>query len=301
MKRLCLVLLVFVIYLSPTAAQTPEEKKATIAYVQKLQTNTGGFLSMPPAPNIRIAPTLRATSAAVRALHYLGGDVPNKEAAKKFVESCYHADSGGFSDFPRGKPEVVPTAVGLMAMKELRMPTDEKLEKIIAFLTEQSKTFEEVRMAAAGLELVDKQIPEKGILLRRFMPLADEESKSSKSKTRSRAARVVTWLRLGGKPGTPEKVVGYLQAGQAKDGGFGKGAFDEPSDLETTYRVMRAFVMLKGRPGDVNALRGFISRCRNADRGYGVMPGESSTVSASYFAAIIYYWLAKTGPGDSDT
>src|SRR5579859_1713672 len=45
-------------------------KKATIAFVQKLQTATGGFL-----PNrSEKKPTLRATTAAIRALRYLGGD-----------------------------------------------------------------------------------------------------------------------------------------------------------------------------------------------------------------------------------
>ena len=63
------------------------------------------------------------------------------------------------------------------------------------------------------------------------------------------------------------------------------------SDLETTYRVMRAFMMLKDRPSDVNGLRRFIARCRNTDGGYGVAPGQPSTVGGSYFAAIIRHWL----------
>src|SRR5262245_11145530 len=98
--------------------------KKTIDYVQKLQTSTGGFLSQTPAPNIRLAPTLKFTSSAVRALHYLGGEIPNKDACVKFVESCHHAESGGFSDMPRGKPDVFTTAVGLMAVSELKMPAD---------------------------------------------------------------------------------------------------------------------------------------------------------------------------------
>jgi len=96
--------------------------------VQKLQTSTGGFLSQTPAPNIRLAPTLKSTSSAVRALHYLGGDLPNKDACVKFVESCHNAESGGFSDMPRGKPDVFTTAVGLMAVTELKLPTDQVCE-----------------------------------------------------------------------------------------------------------------------------------------------------------------------------
>src|SRR5262245_51533970 len=88
---------------NPAWADEPAGVKQTIAYVQKLQTSTGGFLSMAPQPNVRLAPTLRATSAGVRALKYWGGDVPNPKAASKFVLSCHDEASGGFSDMPKGK------------------------------------------------------------------------------------------------------------------------------------------------------------------------------------------------------
>ena len=58
-------------------------KDQSIEFVQKLQTPGGGFLSMSPAPNIRLAPTRRATSTAGRALHYLGGKLPNPEAVSR--------------------------------------------------------------------------------------------------------------------------------------------------------------------------------------------------------------------------
>src|SRR5207253_8166867 len=88
---LALVCLALPVCLAPAAQ--PDDVKTTIAYVQKLQTSTGGFLSMEPKPNIRIAPTLRATSAGVRALKYLDGKAPDVEACKKFVESCYERAS----------------------------------------------------------------------------------------------------------------------------------------------------------------------------------------------------------------
>src|SRR5689334_6814137 len=67
--------------------------KATMAYVSKLQTPGGGFLPKKSAPDSPQKPSLRATSAAVRALHYLGGDIPNKAGASKFVASCFDRDS----------------------------------------------------------------------------------------------------------------------------------------------------------------------------------------------------------------
>jgi prenyltransferase beta subunit len=85
-------------------------------------------------------------------------------------------------------------------------------------------------------------------------------------------------------------VVKTLKAGQRKDGGFGK-ADAAGSDLETCYRVMRCFVMLKEKPADVAGLRKFVARCRNADGGYGIAPGQPSGAGPTYFASIVLHWL----------
>jgi hypothetical protein len=53
---------------------------------------------------------------------------------------------------------------------------------------------------------------------------------------------------------------------------------------------MRTFMMLKEKPDEAK-LRAFIAKCRNADGGYGVAPGQSSTVSGTYFAGIVLHWL----------
>ncbi|MGO9416384.1 MAG: prenyltransferase/squalene oxidase repeat-containing protein [Syntrophobacteraceae bacterium] len=47
---------------------------------------------------------------------------------------------------------------------------------------------------------------------------------------------------------------------------------------------------MKEKP-DAAKLRAFVAKCRNADGGYGVMPGQKSTGSGTYFAAIILHWL----------
>jgi prenyltransferase beta subunit len=92
-----------------------------------------------------------------------------------------------------------------------------------------------------------------------------------------------------------DKVVEALKKGQRPDGGFGKENA-RTSDLETVYRVMRAFVMLKEKPNDVAALQAFMDKCQNADGGYGVAPGQPSSLSATYFAAITQHWLANARP-----
>ena len=62
-------------------------------------------------------------------------------------------------------------------------------------------------------------------------------------------------------------------------------------DIESTYRVMRSFMMLKEPPADTVRLRAFIASCRNKDGGYGVTPGQPSSVSGTYYAGIVLHWL----------
>lgn len=275
-------------------AQDKDWKKDAGRYVQSLQTGGGGFLSMSPRPEIRIAPTLRATSSALRALHYLGGEVPNKKTAQGFVESCWDEKVGGFSDFPRGKPDVFTTAVGVMAVKELGLPLDKHKGPVTKFLSDNANGFEEIRIAAAGLERLDAEAPRATEWLETLDKDANKEGTFGKGKgmARDTASYGVTWLRLGGKIDKPDRILKVLRDGQRADGGFGK-ADSDTSDLETTYRVMRCFMMLKAQPKDVDALRGFIMKCRNKDGGFGVQPGENSSVGGTYFAAIVDHWLKK--------
>src|SRR5262245_37991768 len=105
---------VMAVLAAPLYAGDDPGVKQTIAYVQKLQTSTGGFLAMAPQPNIRLAPNLRSTSAGVRALHYWGGEIADKAAAIKYVESCWNKAAGGFSNLPKGRPMWPPTGARLL-------------------------------------------------------------------------------------------------------------------------------------------------------------------------------------------
>jgi prenyltransferase beta subunit len=293
MQRLFLILVVSAIGAAPLGAGELGLKQ-TIAYVQKLQTPSGGFLPQAPAPNIRAVPTLRSTSAAVRALHYLGADIPDKDACIKYVESCHDAASGGFSDGPKGKPDVYTTAVGLMALAELKMPAEKYAAGAIKFMTEKAKTFEEIRIAAAGLESLKEKSPRAEEWLKEVAKLQNEDGTFGKGpgKARATGGSVVTLVRLGGTPANTNNIVKTLVDGQRQNGGYGKD--DEiASDLETTYRVMRCFVMLKARPADTEGIRSFVAKCRNGDGGYGIAPGQPSSVAGTYFAAVITQWQKK--------
>ena len=286
MKRSLLCGVILLLAAAPVFGQTAAEKKATIAFLQKLQNKDGGFRPSADADKS----SLRATSAAVRALKYSGGDVPDRAACADFVKKCHDKTSGSFTDTPGGKPDVAVTAVGLMALVELKIPTEPYEAGAIKYLGENVKTFEDIRIAVAGLEAIGKKAQEN----EKWIPLASAVARGDHLDSRPVSARevggaTVALLRMGAKVERPEAVLKTLNAGQRPDGGFSK-TNDSASDLETSYRVVRCYHMLKAKP-DGTKLREFIAKCRNADGGYGVAPGSPSAVSSTYFAAIILHWL----------
>ena len=109
---------------------------------------------------------------------------------------------------------------------------------------------------------------------------------------RDTGGAVVAVLRLGGEVPHKDNVLKTIKAGQREDGGWSK-ADAKGSDLETSYRVMRCFHMMKEKPDEVNKLKAFIAKCRNKDGGYGVAPGQPSSSSGTYFASIMLHWLEE--------
>ncbi len=268
----------------PLSADRPDRAKATVAYLRKLQTKEGGFL--PDAGKTK--PGLRATSAALRALKYQGGNATDRAAAARFVEACHDKASGGFADSPGGKPDVATTAVGAMALVELNLPTGPYEAGILHYLGQNAKSFEDIRIAAAGLEALGKRPPEAAAWLESVQKLRHADGTFGDA--RATGGSTVAVLRLGGTVADPAKLVAALNAGQRRDGAFGKPDADT-SDLDSTYRVLRCYHMLRARP-DAARVLAFVERCRNADGGYGVVPGQPSSVGATYNASIIHYWLS---------
>jgi prenyltransferase beta subunit len=271
-------------------AESPDRTKETVAYLRKLQTKEGGFA----ADASKAQPGLRATSSALRALKYFGGEVPDRAAAARFVESCHNRESGGFADSPGGKPDVATTAVGAMALAELNLPKKPYEEGILHYLGANTRSFEEIRIAAAGVEALGQGPPEARAWLQQLGAM--QRPDGTFGDARLTGGATVALLRLGGKlnEGQATKIVAALNAGQNADGGFGKGD-DGKSDLETTYRVMRCYNRLNVKLDAERKRRllAFIARCRNSDGGYGVAPGQPSGVGGTYYAAIIRHWQAE--------
>jgi prenyltransferase beta subunit len=281
----------------PLVAQTADEKQATLKFLASLQQPDGGFVGAPIDPKAEAKPksSLRATSAAVRAIKYGGGAVPNAGKASEFVQSCYDAKIGGFADQPNGTPDSNLTAIGLMAAAEL-YPAGFDSAPAIRFLVNNAKSFEERRLAVAGMEAAGKFAPEIRGWFDEVRRNANPDGTHGKGDAQARETGGVAAMFLRAGEMLPQDqrkaVIAALQAGQREDGGFGKPG-EKGSDGETTYRVMRAFHLLKEKPKDAAKVSEFVARCRNADGGYGVAPGQPSTVSGTYYAAVVSKWLAE--------
>jgi hypothetical protein len=289
MKRTAFACVVLLFVAVPAWSQTADQKKATIDYLKKLQNKDGGY----SAADGQTKSTLGATSSALRALKYSDGEPDNKTASGDFVKSCFDKASGGFAEQPGSKPAVSLTAVGLMALVELKIDPEPFAGPAVKYLDDNTKSFEDVRIAVAGLEALGKKGAHADAWTEQIAKMRNDDGTFGKGdgQARDTGGAVVALLRLGAKIEHPDAVLKALNAGQRKDGGFGK-ADTADSDLESTYRILRCYHMLKAKP-DAAKLHGFIDACRNKDGGYGVAPGKPSTVSATYFAAIIQHWLEE--------
>ncbi len=234
--------------------------------------------------------SLGSTSSAIRALKNARGSIPDVPACIKYVLSCRDAESGGFAPTPGGKPNVRSTAVGLMAATELQVADDSTSEGAIGYFTRNVQRFEDIRIAVAGLEAVKKTSPDFKAWTARVEADRNPDGTWGKGSGRARdtGCAVVALLRMSVKLDKKDAILAALRAGQQPDGGWGKGEGD--SDLESTYRIMRAFFMLQEKP-DLEKLRGFIARCRQSDGGYAVKPGDVADIGGTYFATTVLRWV----------
>ena len=276
------------------ASATPEQKQQTVAYLRSLQTTEGGFLPAKPAGEQAMKPTLGATGSALRAVKYFGGDARDRAAAARFIEKCLDRPTGGFADEPGGKPGTITTDVGILAAVEVSLPPETYAAAAMRYVVANSRSFEEIRMAAASVEALGKRPPEADQWLAELAHSATPMAPLARAtpRTRETGSAVAAELRLGVALSDEQKrkVLRAIQEGQRSDGAYGEGG-KPGSDLATSYRVTRCLHMLHELPANVAALRLFIARCRNEDGGYGVTPGQPSSVSGTYYAGSILHWL----------
>src|SRR5262249_43035174 len=151
---------------------------------------------------------------------------------------------------------------------ELKMPNEKYADAAGKYLSANAKSFEDIRIAAAGFEAIKGESAIRNQWWESLNQIQRKDPTYGKSAARDRASNLVTQLRLGGKTTDAAAIAKGLDAGQRQNGGWGKVDGEIASDLETTYRVMRCYHMLKAKPGYVEGVRSFIAKCRNPDGGY---------------------------------
>lgn len=269
-------------------AQTSEQWAQTASWAASAQNPDGGFGPAPGQPS-----SLGATSSMLKILRTTGGEVRDILACADYVRSCYDADSGGFAPAPKGKPAVGVTASGLMALGELAVDAPDLVAGAIRYFEGNAKSFEDIRIAVAGLEAVKKPAP--------YFPRWIEQVEADKNAdgtfgkgdgvARATGSAGVALLRMGVPFDEARKkaILEALRAGQRPDGGWGES--DKPSDLGSSYRIMRGFWMLKERP-DLDKLVDYVSKHRNDDGTYRSAP-DAKDAGGTYFAVTILGWARQ--------
>jgi prenyltransferase beta subunit len=266
----------------PAHAQTPAEYLQTAAYAAAHQNKDGGFAAKAGQKS-----SLGATNSGLKILLHVGGSVPDILSCVHYVKSCRDS-SGGFAPEPGGKPDVVTTAVGLMAASELKIADAELAKAAIGYLGKNAKAFEEVRMAIAGLEAVRTPSPDFPRWLEEINKLREPDGTFGKGAGKAYATGgcAAAILRMGMKLENRDAIISAIKAGQ-HDGGWSKE--DGQPDLGASYRVMRALYMLGEKP-DVDRLLSFVKSCRQSDGSYASSPGGTGDLGGTYTATIITRW-----------
>jgi predicted esterase/prenyltransferase beta subunit len=269
----------------PAQSLSIEERGQTAGFAGSRQNPDGGFAAEPGASS-----SLGSTTASIRILRYTGSSIPDVLACIDFVRSCFDAETGGFSQTPGGEPDVGSTASGLMSLGELGIADPEMIVPAIAYLSENARTFPEVRIAVAGMEAVGQGSPSFDQWSATLLESRNDDGTwgSGPGLAFETGGTMAALLRMGIRPDQEDAVIEAIRDGQEEDGGWSSG--EGPTDLSASYRVARAAFMLKSAP-DLDALRGFIARCRREGGGYAPRPeDEGSTVGATYMATILLRW-----------
>jgi pimeloyl-ACP methyl ester carboxylesterase len=270
---------------APVRAAASEDPVPTARFLAAFQNPDGGF-----AAKTGDASSLGATSSVIRTLKNVGGSIPDVLASIKYLKSCVDPESGGFAPTPGGKPDVSTTAVGLMAAAEMKFASDHLINGAIGFFNKNVKTFEEIRIAVAGLEAVKRPSTDFPRWIAEVEKLRNPDGTWGQGPSRAfdTGGASAALLRMGVKLDRTEAVLAAMREGQRPDGGWSKG--DGPSDLSATYRIMRAFYMLKGTP-NLETLRDYIGRCRHSDGGYSSQPDGKADGSGTYYATTVLRWV----------
>ncbi len=285
----------FSIQLYGQDAQTVSAQYAkTAETVAALQNPDGGFSDVKGGVS-----SLGATNSAIRVLKHVGGSIPDPVKATKFVRSCFipgENGTGTFAQRPGGKGDMRTTCIAMLAWGDLQMEHGTEVPAALKFLAENSKEYEDVRMAIAAHEAVgvkDSPIFEKWS--KQFEAMANSDGTFGKGDNAAfmTGGTIAAFLRMGLPVHDARRILAanLIRQSQKPDGGWTNKAGDK-SDLGSCYRIMRAMFMLKELP-NVPPLRAFIAARRTDSGLYSAQPGGNGDLGSTYTATIILWWLRQ--------
>ncbi len=184
---------------------------------------------------------------------------------------------------------MLTTALGLMVVAELKIAEPAMIDGGAKFFSAHARSFEDIRIAVAGLEAVKRASPSFADWKAEVLTNRNDDGTFGEGPGRPRetGGRAVSLLRMGETLDKKEAIVNLLKSTQQADGAWSKDG--KQSDLDSTYRIMRLFFMLKETP-NLDGLERFVARCRRPDGGYDVKPGLNAGLSGAYFATTVMRW-----------
>ena len=107
---------------------------------------------------------------------------------------------------------------------ELKMPLEKYQDRAVKYLAEQCKSFEDIRIAVAGLEAIKQDSSRARTWLVQVEKMRNPDGTYGKdlAQARDTGGAVVAVLRLKGKVTEPKTVLKVLKDGQRLNGGYGK-------------------------------------------------------------------------------
>ena len=267
------------------APLTDDQRAAAVEYVNRLQNEDGGYRLTAASGPSQLDPTVNV----LRALRYLEADPKNLRHLRLFILSCIDPETGGFSDLPGGAPDARSTARGLQALHEVGQGKHQRARRAVEYLLKNAKTLPDRYIALAAMEAAGYPHPDPSSWRSTWEAVRNPDGTYGRSVSDT-AGAVIALTRLGSTAADRAAVVKALQAAQRPDGGF--PGPEGNSDLAATYRVMRAFILLKEKP-DLSRVTDFTRRSRNEDGGFGPLPGAPSTPANTYHAAITLKWIEE--------
>ena len=266
----------------------------TASVVKLLQNDDGGFASEKGG-----ASSVGATNSAVRVLKHVGGSVPNVIKAVAYVKSCFVAGengTGGIASTPGGKTDLMTTCIGLLAWGDLQIEPGTEVPACLKYLSENAKSYEEVRMSIAAFEAVkqsDKPTFERWTKQMESMANTDGTFGQGEKAAFMTGGTIAAFLRMGQPIHDARKIlsVDLIRKAQKSDGGWSDKPGDK-SDIGATYRVMRSMYMMREKP-DMKRLYQFIADRRTETGLYAAVPGEKGNLGSTYTATILLWWARQ--------